>query len=193
MTGTGDPEAGRLLRADARFTQLPRPEYDIDARGLRPQTAATIAIGGAVLVAAAPYGAWLRVTRRASATADIEVVQEVLGLDLSGGELLALLGLLSFAVGGLWLRPSRWSARVAHAIVGVTAVTAGVLLLQLQGRIGEATAAAIDQAGFYDLTPGAGWGAWAALVGATVLVLSSVYGAFTDPSEPGPDHWEDRP
>jgi hypothetical protein len=186
VAGTGAPGTGSVLRADARFRRLPRPEYDIDARGIRPQTAATLAVLGAVLLSAAPFGAWLRVTRRAAATAEVEVVQEVLGRSLGGGGLLVALGLASFPVAALWLRSSRWSTRVAHGVVGAATVTVVALLLQLQGRIGAAASDAVEQAGFYDLTPGAGWGAWAGLVGAAVLLLSALYAALADHTEAHP-------
>lgn len=181
MAASGEaPAAGTLLRADARFTMLARPEYDIDARGIRPGTAQTLTVLGGLLMLLAPFGAWLRVTRLAAPDAEVEVVQEVLGVHLSGGSLLVVFALLTLGSASLWRRRSRWGRRTAHVLAGTSVGIIAAMLLQLQARIRDASAAAIDQAGFYDLLPGAGWGAWAGATAAGALLLASVYAALSD-------------
>lgn len=181
MAASGEARAaGTLLRADARFTLLARPDYDIDARGIRPGTAQTLTVLGGLLLLLAPFGAWLRVTRLAARGADVEVVQEVLGVDLTGGSLLVVFALLTLGSAGRWRRRSRWGRRAAHVLVGGSVVVVAAMLLQLQARIRDTSAAAVEQAGFYDLLPGAGWGAWAGATAAGALLLSSVYAALSD-------------
>lgn len=184
MSATGDAAGtGAVLRADARFTSLPRPEYDIDARGLRPGSAQALTVLGGVMLALAPFGAWLRVTRLAAEEADPEIVQEVLGTGLTGGGALVVLALLVLPSAALWRRRSAWSRRAAHVLGAAAVAVVVAMLVQLQDRIRAASAAAVAQAGFHDLLPGAGWGAWAAATGAVVLVLASAYAAFAGAPE----------
>lgn len=184
MSATGDAAGtGAVLRADARFTSLPRPGYDIDARGLRPGTAQALTVLGGLLLLLAPFGAWLRVTRLAAEDADPEIVQEVLGTGLAGGGALVVLALLVLPSAALWRR-SRWSRRTAHLLGAAAVVVVLAMLVQLQGRIRTAAVAAVEQAGFHDLLAGAGWGAWSAATGAVVLVLASAYAAFAGAPDP---------
>ncbi|MBW3659118.1 MAG: hypothetical protein KY457_10805 [Actinobacteria bacterium] len=185
MSATGDAATtGAVLRADARFTLLPRPDYDIDARGLRPGTAQALTALGGFLLLLAPFGAWLRVTRLADADADVEIVQEVLGTGLAGGTALVVLAALVLPSAALWRRRSPWLRRTAHALAAAAVIVVVAMLVQLQGRIRAASAAAVEQAGFYDLVPGAGWGAWAGATGAVVLLLASAYAAFAGVPDP---------
>jgi hypothetical protein len=179
--GRGETVETRVLRADARFTRLPRPDYDIDAHGIRPGTASVLSVLGGLLLIAAPGGAWLRVTRLASDGAALEVVQEVAGWELTGGGFLVGLGLAALAGPLLWPRRSRWPRRVAHVTGIAAALTVAVLLLRLQSGIDAAALAAVEQAGFYDLVPGPGWGAWAAIVGVAVLAAASLLALLSDP------------
>lgn len=173
-----------VLRRDATFVTLPRPDYDADRGGIRTGAAPTLsAIGGALLFAAA-FGAWLRVTRLAGPDAEREIVHEVLGRDLTGGGLLAVLGIAALISTAAWFRSSRRLRQIAHGIVLAGAATATVLLLTLQNRIAQTTGAAIDQAGFFDLNVGAGWGAWAASIAAAALALSSAFAALVGPPDP---------
>jgi hypothetical protein len=180
VASTGAPDSGSVLRADATFTRLPRPDYDIDARGLQPASAASLALAGAVLLVTAPFGAWLRVTRQAAVDAEAEIVLEVLGRDLRGGAVLVLVSLAALSVAALRLHTPGWARRIPDIIVATATLTYGVLLLQLQGRIRAVATEGIAQAGFYDLVPGAGWGAWAGLIGTALLVLSAIFARFVD-------------
>lgn len=170
-----------VLRRDARFVTLPRPEYDADRGGIRRGTAPTLSTVGGLLLFAATFGAWLRVTRVPRPDAEFEVVHEVLGYGLSGGFLLAVLGVGAIVATVAWFRTSRRVRQVAHAVVLTGAVTTAVLLASLQQRITDTTVAAIEQAGFFDLNVGAGWGAWAGLIGAAALALSSAFAALLGP------------
>lgn len=172
-----------VLRRDARFVTLPRPDHDVDREGVRAGTAPTLSVIGGALLFASAFGAWLRVTRLAGPEAEAEIVHEVLGRDLAGGVLLAILGIGALIATAGWFRTSRRVRRAAHAVVLTGAVTATVLLATLQGRITDLTLAAIDQAGFFDLNVGAGWGAWAAIVAAAALGLSSAFAALSGPPE----------
>lgn len=172
--GRGETVQTRVLRADARFTRLPRPDYDIDGHGIRPGAASVLSVLGGLLLVAAPGGAWLRVTRLASDGAALEVVQEVAGWELTGGGFLIGLGLAALAGPLLWPRRSRWPRRLAHVTGLAAALTVTGLVLVLQSRIDEAALAAVDQAGFYDLVPGPGWGAWAGILGAAALAAASL-------------------
>lgn len=175
------PTQATVLRRDARFVTLPRPDYDADRGGIGRGTAPTLSAVGGLLLLAATFGAWLRVTRLAGPDAEVEVVHEVLGHGLSGGILLAVLGLGAIAATAAWFRTSRLIRQVAHAVVLTGAVTTTVLLATLQQRITATTVAAIEQAGFFDLNVGAGWGAWAGLIGAAALALSSAFAALVGP------------
>lgn len=177
-----------VLRRDAAFVTLPRPDYDADRGGIRSGAAPTLSAVGGLLLFAAAFGSWLRVTRLATADAELQVVHEVMGRELTGGILLALLGIGALLATAGWFRPQRRIRQVAHGIVLAAAVTAAVLLLGLQGRIADTTAAAIDQGGFVDLNVGTGWGAWAALVAACALGLSSAFAALIGPPTSSPDH-----
>lgn len=177
-----------VLRRDAAFVTLPRPDYDADRGGIRVGAAPTLSAAGGLLLFAAAFGAWLRVTRLANADAEAQIVHEVLGRDLTGGILLAVLGVGALVATAAWFRPQRRVRQIAHGIVLAGAATAAVLLFALQGRIGNTTAAAIDRAGFFDLNVGAGWGAWAALVAACALALSSAFAALVGPPASSPDH-----
>ena len=177
-----------VLRRDAAFVTLPRPDYDADRGGIRSGVAPTLSAVGGVLLFAAAFGAWLRVTRLANADAEAQVVHEVLGRDLAGGILLAVLGVGALVATAGWSRPQQRLRQVTHGVVLAGAATAAVLLFGLQGRIADTTAAAIDQAGFFDLNVGAGWGAWAALIAACALALSSAFAALVGPPASSPDH-----
>lgn len=183
-----DDETQRIetgtLRRDAAFVTLPRPDYDLDRDGIRPGAAPTLTVTGGVLLLASAFGAWVRVTRLAGPEAEPELVHEVLGRDLTGGVLLAILGVAAVAATAAWFRSSRRVRQVAHAVVLGGAATAAVLLLVLQGRISDLTEDAIEQGGFFDLNVGAGWGAWAAMVAAAALALSSVFAALAGPPDP---------
>lgn len=173
-----------VLRRDSAFVTLPRPDHDLERGGIRRGAAPTLSAAGGVLLFAAAFGAWLRVTRLAAPGAEPELVHEVLGRDLTGGILLAVLGVAALVATAAWFRSSPRIRRAAHAVVLASAGTAVVLLFVLQGRIGDTTAAAIDQAGFFDLNVGVGWGAWAGLVAAAALALSSVFAALAGPPDP---------
>lgn len=183
--GNDDTERGpeTALKPDARFLTLPRPDHELDRGGIRAGTAPTLSASGGMLLFASTFGAWLRVTRLANPEAEGQIVHEVLGLDLTGGVLLAALGLAAVIATGAWFRSGRRIRQVAHAVVLGGAVTAGVLLATLQQRITDTTVAAIEQGGFFDLNVGAGWGAWAALVAAGALALSSAFAALVGPAE----------
>lgn len=173
-----------VLRRDSAFVTLPRPDHDLERGGIRRGAAPTLSSAGGILLFAAAFGAWLRVTRLAAPTGEPEIVHEVLGRDLTGGILLAVLGVAALVATAAWFRSSTRLRRAAHAVVLAGSATAVVLLFVLQDRIGDTTAAAIDQAGFFDLNVGAGWGAWAGLVAAAALALSSALAALAGP----PDH-----
>lgn len=177
-----------VLRRDAAFVTLPRPDYDADRGGIRSGAAPTLSAVGGLLLSAAAFGSWLRVTRLANADAEAQVVHEVMGRDLAGGILLAVLGIGAVIATAGWFRRHRRVRQVAHGIVLAGAATAGVLLIGLQSRIADTAAAAIDQAGFFDLNVGAGWGAWAALIAACALALSSAFAALVGPPASSPDH-----
>lgn len=176
-----------VLRRDARFSTLRRPDHDLDRGGIRPGAAPTLSTAGGILLFAAAFGAWLRVTRLAASEAELEIAHEVLGRDLTGGFLLVVLGLGALAASAAWFRSSRRLRQAAHAVVLGGAGTVAVLLVSLQQRITDTTVAAIDQAGFFDLNVGAGWGAWAGLVGAGALALSSAFAALVGPPDPESD------
>lgn len=171
----------RLLDPDARFASLPRPSYDPDATGVRIGAAITLSLVGGVLVAASPFGAWLRVTSVTSEGAEPRIAYEAMGFDLGLGAWVALLGAAAIVAGRGWRRGGRLSRRVAHGVVLSAAVVTGIAVLVLQDRIDDATIQAIDRAGFFDLTVGVGWGAWAAVVGAAALLLASVCAALSAP------------
>lgn len=168
-----------VLRADARFARLPRPDYDLDALGVRPGAAATLGITGSLLLAAAPFGAWLRVTRVAAEDAPAEIVQEITALGLGGGWwLLAVAGLTLLSVSVRRLSRRRW---VTPALVTAAAVVVAALLLRLQSRIEQVAQDAVSQVGFHDLLAGVGWGTWAALLGLATVVLAGALGALSRP------------
>lgn len=169
----------RLLDPDARFAHLPRPDYDPDATGIRTGAAVTLSLFGGVLVAVSPFGAWLRVIRVAAEGGRRQLIHELLGVDLGLGVWVALFGVAALVAGRAWHRGGRLWRRVAHAVVLAAAAVTGIALLLLQARIGDATTEAIEQAGFFNLTVGVGWGAWAAITGAVALVLASVCAALT--------------
>lgn len=176
--GRAEAVGTRVLRSDARFTRLPPPDHDLAGAGIRPGAAPALSVLGGVLLVAAPSGAWLRVTRLASERATLETVDEVLGWALPGGVLLLGLGLAVLAGPLLWTRPSRWARRLAHGTHLAAVATVLVLLLQLQSRIDAAAVAAVSTAGFHDLVPGPGWGAWAGIVGAGALAIASFLAAL---------------
>lgn len=176
----------RLLDPDARFASLAAPGYDPDAQGIRRGVAPTLSVLGGVLVMVSPLGAWLRVTRIAAEGAAGEVVHQELGRDIGPGIVVGVLGLTAALAAALWNRRAKSLRRLAHLPVLAAAVMAGVALLVLQGRIGDATVAAIAQPNFFDLNAGVGWGAWAAIFGAALLLLASTFGLFTDNREKAP-------
>lgn len=178
-TVTASMTRPRLLDPDARFAHLPRPDYDPDATGIRPGVAVTLSLLGGILVAVSPSGAWLRVIRVAAEGGRRQLIHESLGFDLGLGVWVALLGVAALVAGVAWYWGGRLLRRVAHAVVLAAAAVTGIALLLLQARIGDATAEAIQQAGFFNLTVGVGWGAWAAITGAAALVLASVCAALT--------------
>lgn len=185
MSNEDTQQAGSaVLRRDSAFVTLPRPDHDLERGGIRRGAAPTLSLTGGVLLFAAAFGSWLRVTRLAAPGGEPEVVHEVLGRDLTGGILLAVLGVAALAATAAWFRSSTRVRRAAHAVVLAGAATAVVLLFVLQDRIGDTTAAAIERAGFFDLNVGAGWGAWAGLVAAAALALSSVFAALAGPPDP---------
>lgn len=171
----------RLLDPDARFARLPRPSYDPDDAGIRPGAPVALSLVGGVLVAVSPFGAWLRVTRVATEEAPPTLIHESLGFDVGLGVWVALLGFASVVASVAWYRGGRLLRRAAHVVVLTAAAVTGIALMLLQGRIDDATAQAIARAGFYDLTAGVGWGAWAAVAGASALVLASVCAALAAP------------
>lgn len=175
----------RFLDPDARFASLEAPGYDPDAQGIRRGVAPTLSVLGGVLVMVSPLGAWLRVTRIPAEGAAPEVIHQELGRDLGPGIVVGVLGLAAVLAAALWNRRAKPMRRLAHLPVLAAAVMAGVALLVLQGRIGDASTAAIAQPNFFDLNAGAGWGAWAAIFGAALLLLASTFGLSTDNTGPG--------
>jgi len=182
----------RLLDPDVRFARLPRPGYDPDAAGIRAGSAVMLSVVGGALVAVSPFGAWLRVTRVAFEEARPGLIHQTLGLDLGLGVWIAVLGVAALVASRAWHRGGRLLRQAAHLVVLAAAVVTGIALLLLQAEINEATARAIEQAGFFNLTVGVGWGAWAALTGAAALVLASVCAAFTAPVEGKPTSHDGR-
>lgn len=186
------PAAPRILDPDARFVRLARPSYDPDDRGVRTGAAPTLSVVGGVLVAASVFGAWLRVTRLGSDGGELSVVREVMGIEIAPGIAVLVLAILAVAGAGAWNRRSRKIRIAAHVVTLAAAVTAGAALLLLQRHIAAATQTAIQDAGFFDLNAGAGWGAWAALLGAAALLLASVFGLLRQPDPTPTVSTEDR-
>lgn len=180
----------RVLDPESSFSGLPRPGYDPDVRGIRRGVAPTLSVIGGVLVAVSPFGAWLRVTGVPAEGAATRVLGEQMGRDIGSGLAITVFGVGAVVAMALWNRRSTLYRGLAHLLVVVAAVVTGVALLALQGRIGEATARAIQQAGFFELDAGVGWGAWAALVGAALLVLASAFAFLTDREETSSDGGE---
>lgn len=178
---SGEPVPAGMLRDDARFNRLALPSYSLDAMGVRAGVAPALSLAGGALLLVAPAGAWLRVTRVASPAAPMELVTEVLGAELSGGPVLWLTAAAAIAATAAWRSRRRVLRAAGHAAVLSAAAVAGGLLVQLQVRIGDAAAAAIEQPAFHDLVAGVGWGAWAAAVGAACLVLSAVFAFLSTP------------
>ncbi|MPY78483.1 MAG: hypothetical protein GEV04_08305 [Actinophytocola sp.] len=178
-TPTATEDRPRLIDPDARFAHLPRPSYDPDVTGVRTGAAVTLSLVGGALVALSRFGAWLRVTHVPFEGARPRILYEALGFDLSLGAWVAPLGAAAVIAARAWHRGRRLLRRTAHGVVLTAAAVTGVALLLLQGRIDDATAQAIERAGFFDLTVGVGWGAWAAVVGAAVLLLASACAALS--------------
>ncbi len=169
MEGSGVRRTG--LPPDARYLRLPRPAYQPHPYGVRPGAASALAVAGGLLLAAAPFGAWLRVTGGGN---PVEVVSEQLGWDLYAGPVLLLAGAAAVAVGPLWRRPSRAVHRVATGVAAVAAVAVAVMLVRLQSLVGDAAETAVVDASRPDVTSGAGWGAWAGVAGAASLATAVV-------------------
>jgi hypothetical protein len=169
-----------ILDPEARFAALARPTYDPDARGIRRGAAPTLSLVGGLLVAVSPFGAWLRLTRLSSERVPPEVVHEELGRQIGPGFAVAVLGVLAVLVTRLWNRKTAVERGVAHVVALTAAGLAGVGLLYLQARITDVTQQVVEDAGFLDFNVGAGWGAWAALSGASALLLASVFALLSD-------------
>lgn len=186
------PATPRILDPDARFVRLARPSYDPDDRGVRTGAAPTLSIVGGVLIAASVFGAWLRVTRLGSDGGELSVVREVLGVDMGPGIAILVLAIFAIAGAAAWNRRSRKIRIAAHLVTLAAAATTGAGLLLLQRHIATATQTAIQDAGFFDLNAGAGWGAWAALLGAAALLLASVFALLRQPDPTSPASTEDH-
>lgn len=183
-------QTARILDPDARFVRLPPPSYDPDNRGVRRGVAPTLSAVGGTLVAASAFGAWLRVTRLGSEAGELKVVEEVLGHRVGPGLVLLVLAVIATGAAVLWNRPALLR-RVGHVVTLATVAIAGVALLTLQRQIAAATDRAIADAQFFDLNAGAGWGAWAALVGAAALLLASVFAALAETDHAAPTTTEE--
>lgn len=161
----------RRLSADAAFVRLPRPVYDPDVYGVRPGAERVAGVLAAVLLLAAPTGAWLRVTSSAAPDDAAVVEAAVLGTTFGVGRTLTLAGVLAVLC-VLLLGHGRRRHRIGlGAGVGAVAIVA-IQAAHLQSRIGAEVTTAIASADVSVRTVGVGWGAWSGLAGAALLALA---------------------
>lgn len=178
MPSPGEQGTATRLDADAAFTRLPRPAHDADPPGVRPGSERVPAVVGLVLLAAAPFGAWIRVTEAATPEAAPTSVTEVLGIDLALGWLL-----VAAAVGALVAAVALGRGRGLHGTAVVAGLVAVVLpavfLVRVQADLDRAIDQAIAQADVATRTVELGWGGWAAMVGAGALALAVLMGVLS--------------
>lgn len=165
--------AARRLSASSRYAQLPRPTPGVPD-GPRPGTAPALAVAGGALLAAATAGAWVRETVVADIGAQPEVVVETLGWQVTGGPVLAVLGLLLACSGPWWLRAGRQVRRVLIGSSALVAVAVLVALVRVQGTVDAGVATAIEAADVAARHVGVGWGVWAATTAAAACALAAV-------------------
>lgn len=166
------PRQGTAVRLDdgAAFTRLPRPDHDADGAGLRPGSQRVPATVGAVLLLAAPFGAWTRVVEATVAGAD-PVVDERLGLAQDAGWLLVVAAVAAVLAVVLLARPGRWQAAGLGA-GGLAVVLPVAVLLGAQADLDATVQAAIARADVASRGVTLGWGGWAAMVGAAAMAVA---------------------
>lgn len=184
--GVSGASGARRLSASSRHARLSRPEPGVPA-GPRPGTPAALAVAGGALLAASAGGAWVRETVVAEVGAPPEVVAETLGWQVTGGPVVAALGLLLVCSGPLWVRGGRGVRRLLAGITGLVAVGALALLVGVQETVDAGVAAGIEAADVAALHVGAGWGAWAAATAAAACALAAVTALATPDRTEGED------